>query len=172
MDNVEKLSELSNCADSVHTHPVNVYQHFVNAFVYINNSYGRQDAVRKAQEVWKVGSDEKKDYILKEAFRKIEMTTKRKITSYKLDICALLLIINTKNFLCIKYGPIEACIIINIKSAFFAYAFREGRGGREKAYVLYARDNADKYGRPLTHNKNESETKLVTNTAIDSLSFF
>ena len=111
MDNVEKLSELSNCADSVHTHPVNAYQHFVNAFVYINNSYGRQDAVRKAQEVWKVGSDEK-DYILKEAFRKIEMTTKRKITSYKLDICALLLIINTKNFLCIKYGPIEACIII------------------------------------------------------------
>ena len=54
MDNVEKLSELSNCADSVHTHPVNAYQHFVNAFVYINNSYGRQDAVRKAQEVWKV----------------------------------------------------------------------------------------------------------------------
>ena len=91
MDNVEKLSELSNCADSVHTHPVNAYQHFVNAFVYINNSYGRQDAVRKAQEVWKIGSDEKKDYILKEDFRKIEMTTKRKITSYKLDICALLL---------------------------------------------------------------------------------
>ena len=140
MDNVEKLSELSNCADSVHTHPVNAYQHFVNAFVYINNSYGRQDAVRKAQEVWKVGSDEKKDYILKEAF-----------TLLILDICALLLIINTKNFLCIKYGPIEACIIINIKSAFFAYAFREGRGGREKAYVLYARDNANKYGRPLTY---------------------
>ena len=38
--------------------------------------------MRKAQEVWKVGSDEKKDYILIEAFRKIEMTTKRKITSY------------------------------------------------------------------------------------------
>ena len=66
MDNVEKLSELSNCADSVHTHPVNAYQHFVNAFVYINNSYGRQDAVRKAQEVWKVGSDEKKDQHLKD----------------------------------------------------------------------------------------------------------
>ena len=92
-DNVEKLSELSNCADSVHTHPVNAYQHFVNAFVYINNSYGRQDAARKAQEVWKVGSDEKKDYILKEAFRKIEMTTKR---NYVVQIRYLCIIVNNK----------------------------------------------------------------------------
>ena len=26
------------------------YQHFVNAFIYLNTSYGREDAVRKAQE--------------------------------------------------------------------------------------------------------------------------
>ena len=50
MENIGKLAELSNCAGSVHTHPVNAYQHFVNAFVYLNNSYGRQDTVRKAQE--------------------------------------------------------------------------------------------------------------------------
>ena len=57
MENVERLAELSNCVDAVHRHPMNSYQHFVNAFVYVKNSYGRQDAIRKAQEFWKVESD-------------------------------------------------------------------------------------------------------------------
>ena len=77
MEDVEKLTELSNCADTVHRHPVNAYQHFVNAFTYVKNSYGRQDAVRKAQKLWKAESDKKKDFILKEAFRKLEMTKKK-----------------------------------------------------------------------------------------------
>ena len=88
------LAELSNCANSVQTHPVNAFQHFVNTFVYLNNSYSRQDAVRKTQAFKNVKIDEKNS-ILKEAFWKLEMTTKRKI---------------------IKYGPIETCI--NTKSAF------------------------------------------------------
>jgi hypothetical protein len=71
MENTQRLAELSNCADSVHSHIVYGYQHFVNAFVYANNCHGRQDAVRKAQEFWKVQSDEKKDSIVKEAFRKL-----------------------------------------------------------------------------------------------------
>ena len=122
MENVERLAELSNCVDAVHRHPMNSYQHFVNAFVYVKNSYGRQDAVRKAQEFWKVESDEKKDCILKETFRKLEMTKKRKITWL-------------------------------FKTAFSAYAFGKGAGGREKAYVSYACENAEKYGRSLTLNE-------------------
>ena len=45
--------------------------------------------------------------------------------------------------------PIEVCI--NIKTAFLAYAFGKGAGGggREKAYVSYACENAEKYGRSL-----------------------
>ena len=83
MENVGKLPELSNCAGSVHTHTVHAHhQHFVNSFVYLNTSYGRQYAVRKEHEFWKVESDEKKDSILREAFWKLEMMTKRKITSY------------------------------------------------------------------------------------------
>ena len=82
----------------------------------------------------KVESDEKKDSNLKEAFRKLEMTTKRKIIKY-----------------CIKYGLIEACI--NTKSAFLRSLLGEGE---EKAYILYARENAKKYGRPLKYNDRKS----------------
>ena len=46
--------------------PISIFQRF-SSFVYLDNSYGKQDAVRKAQEFWKVESDEK-DFILKEAF--------------------------------------------------------------------------------------------------------
>ena len=48
--------EFSHRADAVHRDPVNVYQHFVNAFVFTNKS-GQQDAVKKAQAFCKSECD-------------------------------------------------------------------------------------------------------------------
>ena len=76
MKNVGNLAELSNCASSVHTHPVNAYQRFVNAFVYLKYQLQQARCCQEGTRVWKVESDEK-DSILREAFRKLGMTTKR-----------------------------------------------------------------------------------------------
>ena len=53
---------------SIGSHTSNAF-----SFSYVKNSYGRQDkdmlSGRSMQEFWKAESDEKKDSILKEAFR-------------------------------------------------------------------------------------------------------
>lgn len=64
MDN-ERLTELCQCVEAVHKVPVNTYQHFIKAFVYIYETLGLQNAVKKAQAFWKSESKRKKAGIMK-----------------------------------------------------------------------------------------------------------
>ena len=49
----EFLSQLASSVNAVHRAPVNRYQHFINASVYLNSGMKRADAVRNAQVDWK-----------------------------------------------------------------------------------------------------------------------
>ena len=71
--------------NSVHKAPVNRYQHFVNASVYLSCGIKRADAVRRAQEDWKCrASTSEEEYFatVKQAEAKLKSQKTKPIESY------------------------------------------------------------------------------------------
>ena len=79
------LFQLANNPNSVHKAPVNRYQHFVNASVYLNCGTKRADAVRRAQEDWKrcaSASEEEYFATIKQTEAKLKSQKTKPIESY------------------------------------------------------------------------------------------
>ena len=79
------LSQLAINPNSVHKAPVNRYQHFVNASVYLSCGIKRADAVRRAQEDWKRRASTSEEYfstIIKQAEAKMKSQKTKPIRSY------------------------------------------------------------------------------------------
>ena len=79
------LSKLAINPNSVHKAPVNRYQHFVNASVYLSCRIKRADAVRRAQEDWKRRasiSEEEYYATIKQAEAKMKSQKTKPIESY------------------------------------------------------------------------------------------
>ena len=79
------LSQLATNPNSVHKAPVNHYQHFVNASVYLSCGIKRADAVRRAQEDWKrrtSSSEEEYFATIRQAEAKMKSQKTKPIESY------------------------------------------------------------------------------------------
>ena len=80
------LSELGRNPNSVHRDPVNRYQHFINAKVYLNCSkLKRADVVKRAQDDWKrlaLKSEEEHKATMKLAEEMMRKTKTRPIESF------------------------------------------------------------------------------------------
>jgi len=80
------LMELARHPDSVHKSQTNQYQHFVNAFVVMNDTkMKRADAVKRAQVEWKERVvDSKEHYVaaLKKAAQHLKRNRTRRIDSF------------------------------------------------------------------------------------------
>ena len=79
------LSKLAVNPNSVHRAPLNKYQHFVNASVYLSCGIKQADAVRRAQEDWKrhaSTSEEYYDTVIEQAEAKMKSQKTKPIESY------------------------------------------------------------------------------------------
>ena len=79
------LSQLATNPNSVHKVPVNHYQHFVNASVYLSCGIKRAGAVRRAQEDWKrCASSSKEEYFatVRQAEAKMKSQKTKPVESY------------------------------------------------------------------------------------------
>ena len=79
------LSQLATNSNSVHKAPVNHYQQFVNASVYLSCGIKRADAVRRAQEDWKrraSSSEEEYFTTIRQAKAKMKSLKTKPIESY------------------------------------------------------------------------------------------
>jgi len=82
----EFLSQLAKNPDSVHKAPVNRYQHFINAKVYLKcKLLKRADAVKQAQDDWRERtskSEEEYEATMKLAQEKMKKSKTRPIQSF------------------------------------------------------------------------------------------
>ena len=78
------LSQLAANPNSVYKAPVNHYQHFVNASVYLSCGIKRADAVRRAQEDWKRRASSSEEYFvtIRQAEAKMKSQKTKPIESY------------------------------------------------------------------------------------------
>lgn len=63
------------------TVPTNEYQRFLNAYVFVNSSDRRQDAVKRGHEVWQKSSREVVEHVYQAAVNKMSKI-RRSITSF------------------------------------------------------------------------------------------